>query len=94
MAWNRLTEVFDFEGTFEARGEEAAEGCNERGERRKDEDVKLHGGDVNGRRDLERCREREVGEEGGDMVSLMYENRIWSTGEACEYVCAKVLNIG
>lgn len=91
MARNGLAEVFDFEGTFEARGEETAEGRNEGGECCEDEDMKLHWGDVNRGRDLEGGWEREVGEEGGDMIGLMYENGVWGAGEAREDVRAKIL---
>ena len=91
MTRNGLAEVFDFESTFEARGEEAAEGRNEGGECCEDEDVKLHRGDVDGGRDFEKGWEREVGEKGGNMVGLMHENGVWGTREACEYVRAKVL---
>ena len=91
VARNWLAEVFDFEGTFETRGEEAAEGRNEGRECCEDEDVKLHGGDVNGWRDFEGGWEREVGKEGRDMVGLMYENRVWGARETCEYVRAKIL---
>lgn len=91
MARNGLAEVFDFEGTLEARREEATEGRNEGGECCEDEDVKLHGGDVHGGRYRERGWEREVGEEGGYMVGLMDENWVRGAGEACEYVRAKVL---
>ncbi len=91
MAWNGLAEVFDFEGTFKARGEEAAEGRNEGGECCEDENVELHWGDVNGGTDLEGGREREVGEEVGYMVGLMDENRVRGAGEACKYIRAEVL---
>ena len=94
MARDGLAEVFDFEGAFQARGEEATKGCNEGGKCCEDEDVKLHGGDMNGGRNLEGCWAREVGEEGGDMISLMYENGVWDARETCEDVCAKVLQIG
>ena len=91
MARNGFAEVLDLEGTFETRGEEAAEGRDEGGECCEDEDVKLHGGDMNGGGDVEGGWEREVGEEGGYMVGLMYENGVWSAGETREYVRAKVL---
>lgn len=91
MTRDGLAEVFYFEGTFEARGEETAEGRNKGGECCEDEDVKLHRGDVNDGRNLEEGWEREVGEKVGYMVGLMYENGVWGAGEACEYVCAKVL---
>lgn len=48
MARDGFTKVFDFEGAFEARGEEAAEGSDEGGEGCEDEDVKLHGGNGEG----------------------------------------------
>ena len=94
MTRNGLAEVLDFESTFEARGEEAAEGRNKGGECCEDEDVKLHRGDVNGGRDLKKGWEREVGEKVGYMVDLMYKNGVWGTGEACEYVRPKVLKYG
>lgn len=91
MTRNGLAKVFDFECTFEARGEEAAEGRNEGGECCKDEDVKLHRGDVNGGRDLKKGWKREVGEKVGYVVGLVYKNGVWVTGEACENVGPKVL---
>lgn len=48
VARDGLAEVFDFEGPFEAGGEEAAEGRDERGEGCEDENVELHGCDVEG----------------------------------------------
>ena len=65
MARNGFAEVFNFEGTFKARGEEATEGRNEGGECCEDENMKLHGGDVDGGRDSEGGWERVVGEEVG-----------------------------
>lgn len=91
MARNGFAKVFDFEGTLEAGSEETAEGCNEGGESCEDKDVKLHGCDVNGGRYLEGGWEREIGKVGGNVVGLMYENRIWGAGEAGEYVRAEVL---
>ena len=46
---------------------------------------------MNGGRDFEESWEREVGKEGRDIVSLRYEDGVWSAGQACEYVRAKVL---
>lgn len=91
MARNGFAEVFDFEGTLEARSEKPAEGRNQGGKGCEDQDVKLHGGDVNGGRDSEGGWEREIGKGGGDVVRLVYENRVWGAGEACEYVRAEVL---
>ena len=91
MARNGLAKVFDFEGTFEARGEETAKGRNEGGERCEDEDMKLQGGDMNGGGDLKGGWEWEIGKERGNVVGMMYENGVRGAGEACEYVRAKVL---
>ena len=91
MARNGLSEVLNFESTFEARGEEATKGRNEGGECGEDKDVKLHRSDVNGRRELERGWERKIDKEGGGVIGLMYEHGVWVAGEAREYVGAKVL---
>ncbi len=56
--------------------------------------MKLHRGDMNGMRNLEGDREREIGKERGHMVGLMYENGVWGAREAGEYVRAKVLKDG
>ena len=81
---NGLAKVFDLEGTFEAGGEEAAEGRDQGGEGCEDEDVELHRGDVEG-----------VGvegeEDGGEGVGLRDEDRVGGAGEAGEDVCAEVL---
>ena len=91
VARNGLAEVFDLKGTFEAGGEETAEGRNEGGECCENEDVELHWGDVNGTGDLEEGLKRKVGKERRDAVGMMYEYRVWGAGEAGEYVRAKVL---
>ena len=79
-----LAKVFDFEGAFEAGGEETAEGRDQGGEGREDEDVELHRGDVEGV-----GVERE--EEGGECVGLRDEDGVGGAGEAGEDVCAEVL---
>ena len=48
MTRDGLAEILDFEGAFKTRGEEAAKGGDEGGERGEDEDMELHGGDVEG----------------------------------------------
>ena len=46
---------------------------------------------MNGGRDFEEGREREIGKKGWDMVSLRYEDWVWGAGQACENVRAKIL---
>merc|ERR1719282_1298000 len=48
MARDGVAKVLDVEGTFETRGEKAAEGGDEGGEGGHGEDVELHGGDGEG----------------------------------------------
>ena len=50
MTGDRFAEVLNFEGPFQARGEEAAKGGDKRGEGSEEEDVELHGRDVNSSR--------------------------------------------
>ena len=82
VAGDGLAKVFDFEGAFEARGEEAAEGGDQRGEGREDQDVELHGRDVEGLR---------VAEEAGEVVRVRDEDGVGRAGEAGEDVGAEVL---
>ncbi len=46
VAGNRLAEIFDLEGAFQAGSEESAKGSDEGGESGEHEDVELHGCDV------------------------------------------------
>jgi len=48
VSGDRVTKVLDVECALQARSEEAAEGCDERGECRHDEDVELHWRDRDG----------------------------------------------
>ena len=82
VARDGLAEVLDFEGAFEARGEEAAKGRDERGEGCEDEDVELHGGDEDGAVDLR---------PGGVMVGSGEYYGVGCAGEAGEDVGAEVL---
>lgn len=84
MAGDRLAKVFDLEGAFEAGGEEAAEGRDQRGEACEDEDVELDGGDEEG-------GGVEVGEEGGEVVGVGDEDGVGGAGEAGEDCGAEVL---
>lgn len=82
VAGDGFAKVFDLEGAFEAGGEEAAEGGDQRGEGGEDEDVELHGRDVEGLR---------VAEEVGEVVGLRDEDWVGDAGEAGEDVGAEVL---
>ena len=85
MPWYALAEILDFEGAFEAGGEEAAKGGDERGEGGEDEDVELHGGDPEGDGGL-------VEEEGGlDGVFLGDEDGVGGALETGEDVGTEVL---
>lgn len=86
MAGDGLPKIFDFEGSFEAGGEEAPEGRDERGEGCKDEDVELHGRDVEG-------GGVESGEEGGEAVGVGDEDGVGCAFEPGEDVCAQVLEM-
>lgn len=87
MAGDGFAEVFDFEGAFEAGGEEAAEWGDEGGEGCEDEDVELHGGDLEG-------GGVEGEEEGGEGVGLGDEDGVGRAGKAGEDVGAEVLREG
>ena len=91
VARNGFAEILDFEGPFETACEEAAEGSDERGEGCEDEDVELHGGDMNGGGDVEREGEGDIGEEGGDVVDVGNEDWVGSAFETSKDVCAEVL---
>lgn len=88
MTGDGFAKVFDFEGAFEAGGEEPAEGGDEGGEGGKDEDVELHGGDGEG-------DGRRVQEEGKvDGVGLRAEDGVRVALEAGKYVGAEILRGG
>ena len=91
MAGNRFAEVLDFEGAFETAREEAAEGSDERGEGCENEDMKLHGGYLDGRGDVEREGQGNVGEEGGNVVVVRNKDWVGSAFETSKNVCAEVL---
>jgi len=85
VAGDGFAEVLDFEGAFEARGEEAAEGGDERGERCEDEDVELH------RRDVQGEQGGREGQPGGEVVGVWEEDGVRGAFEAGEDVGAEVL---
>ena len=85
MTGDGFAKVFDFEGALKARGEEAAKGRDQRGEGCEDEDVELHGRDVEGLRGAEEARE---------VVGLRDEDWVRGTGKAGEDVGAEVLESG
>ena len=91
MARNGFTKILDFKGAFETAREEAAEGSDERGEGCEGEDVELHGGNVHGGGDVEREGEGDVGEEGGNVVSVGNKDWVGSAFETSKDVCAEVL---
>ena len=88
MAGDRFAEIFDFEGAFEAGGEEAAERGDEGSEGGEDEDVELHGRDGEG-------EGVGVEEEGRlDGVGLWEEDGVGVAVEGGEDVGAEVLEGG
>ena len=91
MSRDGFAKVFDFEGAFESRGEEATERCDERGKRCVDEDVELYWRDVDRGRNRKKARKREVVEHRGNIVSLRDEDRVWCAGKTGDDVCAKIL---
>jgi hypothetical protein len=84
MPWNRIAEVLDFEGTFEAGGKEAAEWGNERSERSKYENVNLHWCHVEG---------LHVWKPDWKVVEVRYEDGVGCTFKTCENIRAKILAI-
>lgn len=86
MPGDGFSEVFYFEGAFEAGGEEAAEGSDERGKACEYEDMELHGRDVDG-------VWVERGEERGEVVRVRFEDGIGGAGQASEDVGAEVLRM-
>jgi len=48
MTGDTVSEILDFESTFQTTGEESAEGSDQRGKRREDEDMKLNRSDGDG----------------------------------------------
>ena len=91
MSGDGFAEVFDFECSFKAAGEKAAKGCDEGGEGCEDEDVELHGDDVNGRWNVKVGGQGDVGDERGYVVGLGDEDGIGSAFKTGKDVCAKVL---
>ena len=83
MTWDTVTEVLDFEGSFETRREEAAEGSDQGGKGGEDKDVELHGRDVEG--------VFNVGP-GWEVVRVGGEDGIWYTSETGEDVGSEVVH--
>jgi hypothetical protein len=82
VAGDRVTEVLDLEGAFQARGEEATKGRDERGKSGEDEDVHLHGchGEV-----------LDVREPDGKVVDVRNEDGVGGALESSPDVCSEVL---
>lgn len=91
MARNGFTKILDFEGAFKTACEEAAKGSDKRGEGCEGENVELHGGYVDGGGDVEREGERDVGEEGGNVVGVRNKDWVGPAFETSKDVCAEVL---
>lgn len=89
MSWNRVAEILDLEGAFDSRGEEATEGCDERGKRREEEDMELDWGDGDGCGEAVALGPRSWNE--GDVVGMWVEDRVRFAVEACPEVCAEIL---
>lgn len=86
VAGDRITEILDLKRALQARGEEAAEGRDERRKGRKGEGVELHGGGGEGE-DRVLAEEEEVREG----IGLGYEDGVGDALEAGEEVGAEVL---
>jgi hypothetical protein len=84
VSWNGIAKVFDFESTFETRGEETAEGSDEGGEGGEDEDVNLHGCHGEG---------FNIGEPDGKVVEVGDEDGIGGALEAGPDVCSEILGL-
>ncbi len=82
VPWNGVAEVFDFEGTFEAGGEEAPEWGNKGGEGSKYEDVDLHWCHVEG---------LDVWKPDWKVVEVRYEDGIGCTFKTCPNIRAEIL---
>lgn len=84
MPRNRIAKVFDLESTFEARGKEATERSNKRGESSEYEDVNLHWCHVKG---------FHIRKPDWKVVEVRYEDGVGYTLKASENICTKVLAI-
>ena len=82
MPRNRIAKIFDLESTFEARGKEATEWSNKRGESSEYEDVNLHWCHVKG---------LHVRKPDWKVVEVRYEDGVRYTFKASEDICTKVL---
>ena len=82
VTWDRFPEILDVEGSLEARGEEAAKGCDERGKRGEDQDVELHRREGHG---------AEQGKPRREMIRLRHKGRIRCALEASPDVRAEIL---
>ena len=87
MPGNRVAKVLDLECPLQAGGEEAAEGCYERGEGSEDEDVELDGHNVECARDGYTSRDER------QCVVSCNEDWIRLAFEAGPNVCAEVLRL-
>lgn len=77
VSGDRITEILDFEGSFEARGKEAAKGRDEGGECCEHEDMELDWRDDDGVGDREDFT-KGVNERGWDLEFAGDEHRVWS----------------
>jgi hypothetical protein len=87
VARNRVAKVLDLESALQTGGEEAAKGCDQRGECGENEDVELDGHDVEGPRDGNaRWDERK-------RVVACNENRVGSALETGPDVGTEILTV-
>ena len=91
VAGDGVAKVLDLEGALEAGGEEAAEGRDERGERREDDHVELHGEDVDGVREDGEVGGEALGDE-GDGVGARCEDGVGHTLQPGEDGGAEVVD--
>lgn len=70
MTWDGIAKILDVEGTLQARGEEAAEGCDQGGENGDHHSVEVD------RLETEVIHVQDVHEEARQLVHLVNEDRI------------------
>ena len=83
VARNAVTKVFDIIRSLDPRGKEASERSDERRKGCEDEDVKLYW--------LNRECPRNTSQL-WQLIRSRLEDWVWCAGEACPYVCAKVVH--
>ena len=87
VAWDRVAKVLDLEGSLDARRKKAAERRHQRRKSGENENVQLHGLDVDCARDV-----APVWRHKRQRVSVLEEHRVRSTFEAGQEIRTKVVD--